>query len=407
MKAWLLRLAVIAVLGTGGWYGYGWWQANGHQLLAQMGLAQPAAPAASPAAGRPGGGGPQAVPVQVAPASPGLVVERVESVGTARANESITIAPKNSGFVSRLNFREGDVVRTGTVLVEMDDREVQAQVEALRATRDNARVALERARALVISNAATQARVDELAAALRTADGNLRAAEARLQDLRILAPFAGQVGLRRVSVGAFVTPGSAITTLDDLSVIKLEFSVPELALSRLRAGLQVTATADSLPGETFSGVITAVDSRVDPVTRAITVRAELPNPTGLLRPGVFMLAELEIDRRESALLIPEEALVPQADRQFVYVVEEGRARLIEIRIGQRLVGKVEVVSGLSAGQQIVVAGVQRLRNGVPVRVLPPPGQGGGGPGGPGGQRQGGAPAAGTPQGIGAGARPAG
>jgi membrane fusion protein (multidrug efflux system) len=183
----------------------------------------------------------------------------------------------------------------------------------------------------------------------------------------IRAPFSGRVGLRRVSVGTLISPGDVITTLDDTSVIKLDFSVPENFLSTLREGLAVRATAPAFSGRTFTGKVASIDSRVDMNTRAVTVRALLANEDGALKAGMFLNVALANDERES-LFIPEQALTPEAERQFVFVVADGKAQRREVRIGARRPGSVEVLAGLTAGEQVIVEGTQKVRDGVPVRA---------------------------------------
>jgi membrane fusion protein (multidrug efflux system) len=179
------------------------------------------------------------------------------------------------------------------------------------------------------------------------------------------------VGLRRVSVGSLVNPGTTITSLDDTSTIKVDFSVPENYLASLRQGLSVYVTSTAFPERDFEGKVASVDSRVDPVTRSVTVRALLPNADGALKPGMFLSVRLDRDSHE-ALMIPEAALVPEQSRQFIYVVEDGRAVRREVRIGRREPGKVEVVAGLKAGDQVIVEGTQKVREGGAVRELERP-----------------------------------
>ena len=184
----------------------------------------------------------------------------------------------------------------------------------------------------------------------------------------IRAPFSGRVGLRRVSVGTLINPGDVITTLDDTSVIKLDFSVPETFVSMLREGLSVRATAPAFPGRSFAGKVASIDSRVDVNTRSVTVRALLANEDGALRPGMFLNVALAKDERET-LIIPEEALTPEAERQFVFVVADGKARRREVRIGGRSPGNVEILAGLDAGDRVVVEGTQKVRDGAPVTAI--------------------------------------
>jgi len=217
------------------------------------------------------------------------------------------------------------------------------------------------------TEALSKAQFDQLEATLKANRAKLAAAQARLEDTVIRAPFSGRVGLRRVSVGTLISPGDVITTLDDTSVIKLDFTVPENFLSSLREGLAVRATAPAFAGRAFSGKVSSIDSRVDMNTRAVTVRALLANEDGALRPGMFLNVSLANDERE-ALVIPEQALTPEAERQYVFVVADGKAQRREVRIGSRRPGSVEVLAGLNAGEQVVVEGTQKVRDGAPVRT---------------------------------------
>jgi membrane fusion protein (multidrug efflux system) len=197
-------------------------------------------------------------------------------------------------------------------------------------------------------------------------------AQAKLADTVVRAAFAGRVGLRRVSVGSLVSPGTVITTLDDTGTIKLDFTVPETFVSMVSPGLAITAHSVAYPGKTFEGKVSSVDSRVDPSTRSVTVRALVPNPDGLLKPGMFLNVRLSRGAVE-ALLVPEQALVPEQGDVFVFVVKDGTVAKRLIRIGQRRVGAVQVVQGLAAGELVVTEGTQKLRDGASVKTGESPG----------------------------------
>jgi membrane fusion protein (multidrug efflux system) len=367
----LTQVAIIAVLGAAGFGGYMYWQ--------QTQVTQPGT--AAPAGQRPAG---PPMTVEIAPVRTGVVFEKAEAVGTARANESVTITAKQTGFVSSFTFDEGQPVKAGQILVELETRERKADVDQARndldqarATRDDARQKLERARQLKATGAITQAKVDELDQLLRGAEARVRSAEARtrsldarLDDVRIVAPFDGRVGMRQVSVGALLQPGTAITSLDDLSRIKLDFSIPENFLGKLRPGLPVFARSSAYVGRVFEGTVAVVDTRVDPVTRAVRVNALFENRDESLKPGMFITVELALERRENALLIDEEALVPEGARQYVFVVRDNRAIRVEVKLGNRQQGSVEVVEGLKAGDQIIVRGTSRVRPNQPVTPRP-------------------------------------
>jgi membrane fusion protein (multidrug efflux system) len=325
---------------------------------------QPTAAAAPSGAG--GARASQAPQVTLAPVRSERVSQKLEALGNARANESVDVSSKTSNVVMAIKFRDGERVRRGQVLVQLDDAQMRAEVAAAQATLTDSESQFNRSRELMQTQALSKSSYDQLEATLKANRARLQSAQARLEDTVIRAPFSGRVGLRRVSVGTLISPGDVITTLDDTSVIKLDFSVPENFLSSLREGLSVRATAPAFPGRTFAGKVASIDSRVDMTTRSVIVRALLANDDGALKPGMFLNVSLANDER-SALVIPEEALTPEAEKQYVYVVADGKAQRREVRIGGRRPGAVEVLAGLSAGDQVVVEGTQKVRDGAPVR----------------------------------------
>lgn len=292
----------------------------------------------------------------------------IEALGTARANESIEVTSKVAEIVTRIRFEEGQQVKAGDVLVELASSEAQAELAIARATAVESRSQYERGTELAKTRAISPSELQQLKAVMDANDARVRAAEARLADLTITAPFDGRVGLRRVSLGSLISPGTVITTLDDLSVIKLDFSVPETELAPLQPGLQVDARSVAFPGTTFTGKISSVDTRIDPVTRSVRVRALLANDEALLKPGMFLTVQV-LRRGVDALVIPEQALVPIQDRQYVFVVEGTTASQREIRTGRRRPGQVEVIEGLAAGELIVIEGSQNLREGSTVEIV--------------------------------------
>jgi membrane fusion protein (multidrug efflux system) len=339
----------------------------------QLGLPRPLSliglEAAAPTAQQRGGGGGGPVGVVVSPVRMGTVVDRTESVGTVRARDAVTITAKVTGIVQRIRFQEGQRVQAGDALADLDAAALRAELDQARALFDDARSQLVRARGLQPGQSIAAQRLETLEALTRQAEGRVRQAQARLEELSITAPFTGRVGLRQVSVGALVQPGTVVTTLDDISRVRVEFAVPEIYVARVREGSPVTARASAFGERRFEGRVAVVDTRIDTATRTVRVISEFDNSDEALKPGLFMTVELEMERRDDALLIAEEALDPIGDRNYVYVIRDNRARRVEIRLGQRLPGEVEVVSGVRAGEPIVVRGVQRLRNDAPVRVV--------------------------------------
>jgi membrane fusion protein (multidrug efflux system) len=287
----------------------------------------------------------------------------VEAIGTTRANESVEIRPHITEAVRGIHFEEGQEVDAGDILVELHDAQALASVAAARASLVESTSRHRRGEELYAGDLIPASEL-ELLAARRDADrAALDAAEARLAESVIRAPFSGRVGLRRVSPGSLVTPSTIITTLDDTETIKLDFDVPETALSLLANDLPIRARSAAWPDSAFVGRVVSVDTRVDPVSRSVTVRARIPNPTGLLRAGMFLTVEI-VREGVTALLVPEEAIVPERSQQFVLVVDEtGTVEKREVQVGRRRPGQVEIVQGLRAGERVVVEGTQKARPG--------------------------------------------
>lgn len=320
------------------------------------------------AAGGPGGFGNAPAPVIVAEARSDTVVERIEAVGTARARETVEVVAELDARVIGIGFEEGQRVTAGTVLVELKDSREQALLREAMARRDDAETQLKRARQLLQSRNVSQARVDELRSEYDAAAARVAIIESEIRDLQIRAPFDGIVGLRDVSPGAYVSAGRRITTLDDIDVIRIEFSVPERFYGRLRPGLTVTSRTAAFPDRAFTGTVSRIDSRIDPATRSVRVQAEFPNEDGRLRPGMFMAVQVDLEVRDTVILA-EESIVSQGERHFVFVIEDGHAHRREVVLGLRRAGEVEVRTGVSPGQRIVTEGVDRVRDGGPVRTL--------------------------------------
>jgi len=322
--------------------------------------------------------GPRApVAVQVITAEAQLRPLRVglQAIGTAVANESVEISSKTTNIVTAIRFTDGQWVEAGQVLVELDRESAAADLAAATAEYEESLSQWNRARELVSTQVLSRSQFEQIEATMKSNLARMDAARARLADTYIRAPFAGRVGLRRVSLGALVTPGTVITTLDDTNTIKVDFAVPEMQLGSLARGQKVVARTSAYPGRDFSGTVASIDSRVDAATRSVVVRATVPNRDGALKPGMFMTVELTQDERP-ALVIPEEALVPGQARQFVFVARNGVADKREVTLGRREPGFVEITDGLAAGEAVVIEGTLKLRHGTPVieagQEPPPP-----------------------------------
>lgn len=318
--------------------------------------------------GKPSGSGRESVAVIAAFARPERIVSQINALGTARANEAVEVTSKVSNTVTAVRFADGQRVEKGQVLVEFDSAQARADLAAAEASSAESASQVKRSRELIASRVISDSQFEQLEATMKGNEARVAAARSHVDDTIIRAPFTGRVGLRRVSVGSLVNPGTTITTLDDLSVIKVDFSVPENFLAGIREGLKVKASAAAFPGRDFTGTVSGVDSRIDPVSRSVTVRAAVPNPDLALKPGMFLNVTLARDEHD-ALMVPEGALVPEQSRQFLFVIEGGRATRREVRIGGRQPGRVEIVDGLKAGEQVIVEGTQKVREGGEVRVV--------------------------------------
>ncbi|MBX9746796.1 MAG: efflux RND transporter periplasmic adaptor subunit [Hyphomonadaceae bacterium] len=332
--------------------------------------AKAAAPGGGGAGGGRGGAGGGAT-VLAATVTLHTFTDGLQAIGTAQARESIVLTPKVADTIRILRFDSGDRVRRGQVLVEMSSVEQAADYAEAQAAHDAAQEELRRYQELFERGFASQARLDTVRAAADAAAARLNAGGSRIADRTIRAPFAGIVGLRNASPGQFVRPGDQIGTLDDITEIKLDFDVPETQLARLAPGVRIVARTAAYPDREFSGVIANVDSRIDPATRTVRVRAILPNTDEMLRPGMLMTVQVESNPRD-ALAIPEIAILDQADGAFVYrvVAREGgqTVELVRVRIGQRSGGMAEVLEGLAQGDRVITEGVQSVRPGQPVQV---------------------------------------
>ncbi len=294
-------------------------------------------------------------------------VDETEALGTAKANEAVDITAKATNRVITIRFREGQFVKHGDVLIEFDGAEARANLASAEASLRDTQSQYQRSRELFQSKALSESDLIQLEARMLTSKAAVDAAQARVNDTVIRAPFGGRMGLRAVSVGSLVTPGQVISTLDDISVIKLDFTVPESYLATVREGQQVQAKSSAYLDQVFRGRVASIATRVDPVSRSVMVRALIDNQTQQLKPGMFMSVHLTRSHGD-ALLIPEQALMPESDRQYVYVVSKDIANKTAVTIGRRKPGLVEVRQGLKVGDVVVVEGGEKLSDGATVKV---------------------------------------
>jgi membrane fusion protein, multidrug efflux system len=292
----------------------------------------------------------------------------VEALGTAVANEQVQITTKYSNLIASIYFQDGQQVNKGDTLVQLDDQEEAAKVKELSANLEEAQVQLRRFQNLLKKRATSKSQLDQQQAKTKVIAAQILNARSKLEALTIKAPFTGVLGFRQVSVGSFVVSGDVITTLDDLSRIKIDFSVPERFLTTLALGQNVNVTSVAYDNKTFHGKITSVAARIDPITRMVALRAEIINSDNELRPG--MLLNVAVVRQINDILqIPESAIVPIEDKHYVFVIQNNVAKKQAINIGRRQPGFVEVVAGLNKMQQVVVEGALKLHDGSIVKVL--------------------------------------
>jgi membrane fusion protein (multidrug efflux system) len=329
--------------------------------LALIGLLGPCAPASAEGPAKP-------VPAIAAPARLLPFADRVEALGTLKANESVTLTVNVTETVSAVHFEDGQRVRRGEVLVEMTDAEEQALIVEGKARVAEAVRQYDRVKSLAGQRSAAESLLDERLRDLETARAALQAIESRLADRVIRAPFDGVLGLRNISAGALVEPGDPVATLDDMGTMKLDFAVPSVFLPDLKAGLAIEARASAFPDLPFEGRVSGIDSRIDPVTRSVTVRALIPNPEGRLKPGLLMKVELLRNPRQ-ALLIPEAALLSKGRERFVMRVGPGDlAERVQVETGARRSGEVEILSGIRAGDLVIAHGNDKVKPGQSVAV---------------------------------------
>ena len=296
-------------------------------------------------------------------------VDTIEALGTAQANESVTLTAKVTEVVRRVRFQDGDRVAAGQVLVELTGQAEVAQLEEAQASLNEAQQQLDRMEGLVAQGTIPRAQYDTQRAARDTARARANAIRARLAERVIAAPFAGVLGFRPVSDGALVTPGTATATLDDTSTIKLDFNVPESFLSALAPGRAITARSAAWPDRDFRGEVASVGSRVDPVTRAVTVRAHLDNPDAAIKPGMLMTVALLTAPRQ-ALVVPELSVTQIGASAFVFRIgDDDTVQQVAVQPGARRRGEVEIRAGLQAGERVVVDGTLKVRNGSRVAII--------------------------------------
>jgi membrane fusion protein, multidrug efflux system len=317
-------------------------------------------------------GEPPPMPVEGITVATRPLNQLVDAVGSLVANETVVIRPEVAGRISRLGFAEGQPVKAGTVLVQLDDSVQAAQLARAKATLALAQSDYQRRTELLQKQLISQTEFDQTAAQLKVTQADVALAEAQLGKMRIKAPFDAVIGVRAVSPGAMVQAGQDLVTLVDVHPIKIDFRIPERHLASVRMQQEVQLTLDALPGRSFSGKVFAIDPQVDEKGRALILRAQVPNPKAELKPGLFARVSLVLASRSDALMVPEQALVPNADgSRTLFKVVDGKVTVTPVKTGVRRNGEVEITEGLTTGDTVITAGHMKVQPGMPVTIIPP------------------------------------
>jgi len=364
---------VIAVLGiaiaAGGGYWFGQQRTRGGTAAANaIESVGPASASGAVTADKGKGGGAPAVLVEAITASTAPMPQSITAVGSLRSDESVTLRPEVAGRVSAIGFQEGQRVTKGTVLVKLDPAINEAEVQQAKANLTLAKAKYDRAVDLQKQGFISGQARDEAENSLKVMEASLSLATAKLNKMEIRAPFSGLIGLRSVSVGDYVKEGQDMVNLESIDPLKVDFRVPEIYLRRVQVGQKLEVSLDALPGRKYEGMVSAINPLVDAAGRAIVIRAQVRNADTALRPGMFARVKLLTKDERDALVLPEQALVPQGEEQYVFRVVDGKAARTKVELGQRREGKVEVVKGIAAGDTIVTAGQLKLRDGTPVTL---------------------------------------
>lgn len=294
--------------------------------------------------------------------------DMIEALGTTKANEAVTLHTQYSAHVKSIHFSGGDDVKKGSILVTLNSEEESAEVRELEANLAEAKRQLERFKGLQESKSASQSVVDEQRGEVEAIYAQLEQAQAKLAKYQIRAPFDGVLGTRNISVGAFLSDNTPITTLDDLSVIKVDFTIPEKDFTKVHLGQEIEARSVAYSSNVFTGKVANIDSRLNPVTRSILVRAHIDNSDKKLKPGM-LLSLMLLRSTDDIILISEGALIPKKDKQWVYRVVDNTAQQVEVKTGRRRAGIVEILDGLSINDKVITEGALKVRNGSPVTAI--------------------------------------
>jgi membrane fusion protein (multidrug efflux system) len=355
MNKAVIALVAVALLVAAGFAGYWFGQQKDPSPATQV-----AAPKSNPASA--------SVIVEASKVAKAALPQAITAVGSLRSDESVTVRPEVAGRINSIHFHEGERVVKGAPLVKLDTSVTEAEERQARANLTWAKQKYQRALDLEKQGFISSQAKDEAENNLKVSEAALALAEAKLAKLTITAPFSGIIGLRSVSVGDYVKEGADMVNLEAIDPLKVDFRVPEVYLTQLRVGQTLELTLDAMPGKTYEGRLLAINPLIDAAGRSVVIRAQVKNQDAALRPGMFARVRLFTRDVQEALIVPEQAIVPQGEEWFVYRVVDGKAQRAKVDIGQRRDGKAEIVKGLDAGDLVVTAGQLKLREGVPVQV---------------------------------------
>ena len=310
-----------------------------------------------------------AVPVEAAKVTAAPLSEQVTAIGTLLSDEAVTVSSEIPGRLKEIHFQEGQPVEKGAPLFTLDDSVYRAQLDDAEAKLKLAEQTNKRTSTLFSNKYATAQSADEAMSNLAVSTAATELARVQLEKTRIVAPFSGIVGLRHVSVGEYITAGQALVNLEAIDPVKADFRVPEKFLPAIRVGQTIRIKVDAFPDASFEGKVYAIDPKLDVSGRSLLVRALVPNKDQRLRPGLFARVTVLLQLKEDALTVPEQAIVPQGDSQFVYKIVDGKVKLTKVVTGTRREGRVEIVDGLSVGDEVVTAGQLKIRDGSAVSVV--------------------------------------
>ena len=313
-----------------------------------------------------------AIPVVAAEAKGQPIAETLAVVGSLAANEFVEVKSETDGTIAEILFREGEPVQKGALLIRLDETKFTAALAEAEANLKLAATTFERNKQLFKDRLISQQEFDQAASLFQANQATVELRKRQLQDARIFAPFAGIVGARSISPGQVISKNTTLTWVVDLEIVKAEFNVPERFLGEVKLGQNIELKVAAFPKDRFKGEVYFLAPQVDPNTRTLLLKARIPNAEHKLKPGMFANLDLTLTLREDAVMIPESALMSVGERTSVYVIAaDGTAQMRPVKVGLRIPNEIEIISGVQPGEKVIAEGLQKIRPGAPVKVLPP------------------------------------